>query len=111
MKLVQFIEFLRNRLKAVVWACYGVLGLVVLGDIFLVHREHGPGAAEQVSGFWAHAYNIAENRPGFWSVYGLVGCILIILLSKWSGHLGIMTREDYYDEKQPAPAAEDSHHE
>jgi hypothetical protein len=23
--------------------------------------------------------------------------VLIIILSKWFGHLGIMTREDYYD--------------
>jgi hypothetical protein len=35
--------------------------------------------------------------PGWWSIFGFVACVLIIILSKWYGHLGIMTREDYYD--------------
>ena len=45
-----------------------------------------------------HAHTTFESIPGFWTVFGLVGCIAIILLSKWFGHAGIMTREDYYDE-------------
>ncbi len=86
MKLVKVIEFLRNRLKAVVWFCYGILGLLVVLDAmsFIVNKEH--------------AHTKAEHLPGFWSVFGLGGCVLIILLSKWYGHAGIMTREDYYDE-------------
>ena len=35
--------------------------------------------------------------PGWWSIFGFVACVLIIILSKWFGHQGIMTREDYYD--------------
>ncbi len=34
----------------------------------------------------------------FWSVFGFVSCVAIIFISKWYGHLGIMTREDYYDD-------------
>jgi hypothetical protein len=85
MKLVQFIEFLRARLKQVVWLCYAVLALLVVVDAlpFLVDKEH--------------AHTNAEHLPGFWSVFGFVACTLIILLSKWYGHAGIMKREDYYD--------------
>ena len=36
--------------------------------------------------------------PGFWALFGLMGCIGLILLSKAFGHAGIMQREDYYDE-------------
>ena len=86
MKLVQLIEFLRKRLKAVVWICYAVLAVLVVIDAlpFLVDKEH--------------AHTSAEHIPGFWSVFGFIACTLIIFLSKWFGHAGIMQREDYYDE-------------
>ncbi len=84
MKLVKLIEYLRNRLKTVIRVCIGVLALLFLADAFLVNKEH--------------AHTAAEHLPGFWSVFGFVGCVLIIILSKWYGHAGIMNREDYYDE-------------
>jgi hypothetical protein len=83
MNLVKFIEFLRDRLKAVIWVCCAVLALVVVLDAIpaVVDKEH--------------AHTAIEHLPAFWAVYGFVGCVLIILGSKWYGHLGIMTREDY----------------
>ena len=84
MKLVKLIEFFRNRLKTVVRVCFAVLALLILVDALFVHKEH--------------AHTGPEHLPAFWSVFGLAGCVLIILLSKWFGHAGIMTREDYYDE-------------
>ena len=86
MKLVKIIEWLRNRLKAVVWiACIALAVLVALDAIpWVVDKEH--------------AHTTAEHIPGFWAAFGFVGCVLIIILSKWFGHAGIMRREDYYDE-------------
>lgn len=86
MKLVQLIEFFRKRLKTVVRACYVVLLLLVVVDAlpFVVDKHH--------------AHTEPEHLPGFWAVFGFVACTLIIFLSKWYGHAGIMTREDYYDE-------------
>ena len=46
----------------------------------------------------AHAHTALERFPGFWAVFGFVGCVVLIIVSKWFGHTGIMTREDYYDE-------------
>lgn len=66
----------RNRIG------YAMLIAVVIAD-FLVHREH----AEY---FW-------ENLPGFHAFYGFVACVLIIVVSKFLGHHGIMKKEDYYD--------------
>lgn len=80
MNLVKLIEFLRNRLKTVVRVCYAVLALLIVADALLEHAHTGP-----------------EHWPGFWSLFGFVGCVLIIILSKWYGHAGIMTREDYYE--------------
>lgn len=84
MKLVQLIEFLRNRLKTVVRVCFGLLALLIVVDALLVDKEH--------------AHTRLEHLPAFWSIFGFVGCVVIIIGSKWFGHAGIMTREGYYDE-------------
>jgi hypothetical protein len=84
MKLIKVIEFLRHRLKAVVRCCFGLLALLILTDALLVDKQH------------AHTH--VEHLPAFWSVFGFIGCVVIIIGSKWFGHAGIMTRENYYDE-------------
>lgn len=84
MKLVKLIEFLRNRLRTVVRLCLALLALLILADALFVNKEH--------------AHTAPEHFPAFWSVFGFVACALIVILSKWFGHAGVMTREDYYDE-------------
>ncbi len=86
MKLVRLIEFLREHWKAVVR-----LSLLVL--VLLVVLDAVPGLVDK-----EHAHTAAEHFPAFWAVFGLVGCIVLILVSKAFGHAGIMQREDYYDE-------------
>jgi TRAP-type C4-dicarboxylate transport system permease small subunit len=92
MKLAKLIEFLRNRLKTVVWVCAAALALLVLWDATLVDKSD--------------AHTGVERLPMFWALFGFIGCALIIILSKWYGHAGIMTREDYYEapeEKEDVP--------
>lgn len=84
MKLVKLIEFLRSRLKTVIKLCLAALALLVIADVLFVSKEHAHTGAEHVWGFWA--------------VFGFIGCVVIIIVSKWFGHAGIMQREDYYDE-------------
>jgi hypothetical protein len=86
MKLLRLIEFLRRHLKSVIRACLVLLVLLVIVDAvpFLVDKHH--------------AHTKAEHLPGFWAAFGFVACVLIVLVSKWFGHAGVMTREDYYDE-------------
>ncbi|HOX56230.1 MAG TPA: hypothetical protein P5205_04300 [Candidatus Paceibacterota bacterium] len=86
MNLARLIEYLGERLKTVKRACIGVLVLLALVDILLVGKSE--------------AHTAAEHVPAFWSIFGFVGCALLIVLSKWYGHLGIMTREDYYEEEK-----------
>ena len=86
MKLVRLIEFLQQRMKLLIKLSYVVLALLVVADAlpFIVHKEH--------------AHTAIEHWPAFWAIFGFVGCVVIIFVSKWFGHAGIMTREDYYDE-------------
>ena len=37
-----------------------------------------------------------DSIPGFWALFGLIACILIIILSKWIGNLGLLKDENYY---------------
>ena len=47
---------------------------------------------EEGHGYW-------WNRiPGFWAVFGFVGCVAIIFVSKAIGKLWLQKGEDYYDE-------------
>jgi len=85
MMIVALIEFLRKHLKVVIRLCCAALALLVVGDWFLVDKEHAHTAPEQ----WF----------GFWSVFGFIACLLIIFVSKWYGHRGIMKREDYYGDE------------
>ena len=82
MIVVALIEFLRRHLKTVVRLCWVGLVLLVVGDWLLVDKEH--------------AHTSPEHWFGFWSAFGFVACLLIIFVSKWYGHRGIMQREDYY---------------
>jgi uncharacterized membrane protein len=94
MNLVKLIQFLRDRLRTVTLFCIAGLVLLALADIFLVNNDE--------------AHTPVEHFPAFWSIFGFIGCALIILLSKWFGHLGIMTREDYYEDGTPT-APEERH--
>lgn len=80
--IVELIDYLRDRLPTVIRMCYFGLAALVIIDIFV--DKH-------------HAHTWVEHIPGFWSLFGFVACVAIIIISKWFGHQGIMTREDYYD--------------
>ena len=81
MDIIKVIESLRR--KGVKKICYIVLILIIIADFFIPRHE---------------IHFIGDKIPGFWSLFGFIACILIILISKWIGHLGIMQDENYYNE-------------
>jgi hypothetical protein len=44
-----------------------------------------------------HAHFWFEGVPGWGSFYGLLSCVVIIIVSKLIGKMWLMRREDYYD--------------
>lgn len=89
--IVQLIDFLRDRLTTVIRLSYVGLALLVAWDIIFVDKQH-------------FAHTAPEHWPFFWAIFGFAACVLIILLSKWFGHVHwfggkftIMAPEDYYD--------------
>ncbi|MFP3983515.1 MAG: hypothetical protein ACLFV2_07480 [Desulfurivibrionaceae bacterium] len=84
MMIVSIIETLRNNIKITIIVSIAVLvGLALWGGFFV--DTH-------------HAHTKAEHYPFFWALFGFLGGVLLILLAALLGKLGIMTREDYYDD-------------
>ena len=123
MSLLGIIETLRRNLKAVVVASCVVLALLVVADVVrlmtasgeheaaaatehespaAVASEHAAPAHGETAvashGFWATSYHIAENVPAFWTIFGFLGCVVLVVVSKSYGHFGVSKREDYYSE-------------
>ena len=49
--------------------------------------------------FWRDSYGYyAWSRiPAFYALFGLIGCVTIVLVSKWLGHMWLQKEQDYYD--------------
>ena len=80
MSLLKIIEIFRT--KTMKRIAYAALILIFVIDFFIPREIHF----------------IGDGIRGFWSIFGFVACILIILISKWIGRLGIMQDENYYNE-------------
>ena len=81
--IIHLIDFLRDRLKLVIIGCYIVIALIIVWSLN-VDTSHAHTWAEKVI-------------PGFWALFGLGSCVLIIFFARLISRAGIMTREDYYD--------------
>lgn len=81
--IVNLIDYLKDRQQAVKYCCYGGIMAIILWSVISVDTHH------------AHTW--IEKLPGFWSLFGLVSCVVLIFFASWFGKSGIMTREDYYD--------------
>jgi hypothetical protein len=84
MKLVALIDFLQKHIRGVRIISLCSLLLLVAFDGLFVDKSH--------------AHTGPEHYFAFWAVFGFVSCVAIIFISKWVGQLGILTREDYYDD-------------
>jgi hypothetical protein len=66
---------------------YILLGVIALAEIVLPLIFH----AEE------HHFSF-EGFPAWGSIYGLISCAAIIIVSKLIGKIWLMRREDYYDD-------------
>ncbi len=86
MTLLRLIDFLRDRLPAVIRV--GIAALVILLVLDAV-----PAVVDK-----EHAHTAAEHVPAFWAAFGLLGCLALVAAAKLVGHALVSRREDYYDE-------------
>ena len=80
MNLIDIIE--KFRTKTIKKFAYGILVLLVAADFIIPRHE---------------IHFFGDKIPGFWSLFGFISCVLIIVVSKWLGHHWLVRDEDYYD--------------
>ena len=65
---------------------YAALAALAVGELA------GPRAFH-----WDHPHFWFEDLPAWGSIFGLVSCVVIIVVSKLLGRLWLKRRENYYD--------------
>ncbi len=78
----KFFEYLHQRAGLIKRVFFLVLILAVVLDFFVQRHE---------------ALFIGDRIYGFWSIFGLVGCLAMIFLCKWLSSAWLKKDEDYYD--------------
>ena len=81
MNLIDIIDKLSTKIVKKI--AYGMLVLLILADFIIPRHE---------------IHFFGDKIPGFWSLFGFISCVLIIVVSKWIGHHWLVRDEDYYDE-------------
>ena len=82
--MIQFIDYLREHQRGVRYCLYGIMAAVLIWSI-TVDTSH------------AHTW-VEKHIPGFWSIFGLVSCTVLIFFARWLASAGIEREEDYYDD-------------
>jgi hypothetical protein len=81
MSILNIIEYLRRNSALLKKAFFLFLGALVLLDVFLP-REN------------AHYY--VDTIYAYWTLFSLVGCFVLIKVSKGIAHMFLSKDEDYY---------------
>jgi hypothetical protein len=81
--MAKLLEYLHERRKAVNWLFFALLVVIPLLDL-LAEREEIHFAGDRIYFFW--------------SIFGLVVCLAMIVIWKWLAHFLLERDEDYYDQ-------------
>jgi hypothetical protein len=84
-RIARMIGFLRDHSQSLKWIFFGFLTFAVAFDFFA--RRHA-------AHFWG------DEVFGFWTLFGLLGCLGMIVICKGLSHVWLMRSEDYYDDEQ-----------
>ncbi|MCK9173443.1 hypothetical protein [Desulfuromonas thiophila] len=80
--IVHVITYLRERPAMLKWLFMAYLAFALVFDFF-ADRHHAH--------FWG------DNIIGFWAIFGLIGCLLMIVFCKGLSHVWLERDTDYYD--------------
>ncbi|PID42260.1 MAG: hypothetical protein CR981_02570 [Proteobacteria bacterium] len=80
----EMIEYLKKR-PQLITTCVMLTGLAILLWSLSVDTAHG------------HSW-LERHIPGFWSLFGIISCIVLIFVARWFSSTGIEREEDYYDD-------------
>ena len=78
----RLLEYLHQQRSLLKWLFFGLLVLIVIGDLFVERHE---------------VHFFGEKIYGFWSLFGLAVCAAMTWLCKGLSHSWLGKDEDYYD--------------
>ena len=81
--IVNLIDYLQMRLQTVKILSSVAIAVMLVWTVVGVDTSH------------AHTW-MEANIPGFWAIFTLLACLVLIFFAGWFGKSGIMTKEDYY---------------
>ena len=82
--IINLIDFLRERLQTLKIFFYIFIAVMLVWTVVAVDTHH------------AHTW-MEAHIPGFWALFTMLSCLVLIYFARWFGKSGIITREDYYD--------------
>ena len=81
--MIQLIDFFKRKPQALK-LCLITIGVAVFIWSLTVDTSHGHT--------WMERY-----IPGFWALFGILSCIVVIFVARWFSQAGVTREEDYYD--------------
>jgi hypothetical protein len=81
MKIVEYIDFLKRNMKGLVRVLIVYLIVLVAFDVTLSRHD---------------AHYFVDKIYAFWTLFGIVGCFLLIKVAKGIAHLFLAQNEDFY---------------
>jgi hypothetical protein len=79
--ILKWIELLRRNLKTLRKVFITYLICLVVYDILLSRKD---------------AHYLIDKIYAYWSIFGIIGCFLLIKIAKGVAHLFLSKNEDYY---------------
>jgi hypothetical protein len=80
--MARLLEYLHQRRIGVKWLFFAALVILPVIDLFVERYED---------------IFVGDRIPCFWSMFGLVVSLLMIVVWKWLAHAWLERDEDYYD--------------
>jgi len=80
--MVRLLTYLNERSHILKWVFFAFLALTIVFDFFA--KRHG-------------SHFFGDSIFGFWSVFGALGCLGMIVFCKGLSHVWLEKEEDYYD--------------
>jgi len=82
MNVLKYIESMRSNLKTLKKVLIAYLVVLIIFDV-VIHIGH-------------HGHYFLDNIPGYWTLFGVIGCFLLIKVGKGIAHLFLSKNEDFY---------------
>jgi hypothetical protein len=84
MNLLKYIEYLRTNIKTLRNILMGFLAVLILFDLVIPRDAH-------------HSHYFIDRIRAYWTIFGVVGCFLLIKIGKGIAHLFLSKDEDFYE--------------